>query len=59
MASVLHKAIDQFWGDRYGKIVDPYGHMWGLAQHVEDVAPEEMERRSAAYTSSSQAKSAG
>jgi PhnB protein len=49
---------NQFWGDRYGKIVDPYGHMWGLAQHVEDVAPEEMERRSAAFRSASQAKSA-
>jgi len=37
---------NQFWGDRYGKIRDPFGHQWGLAQHVEDVAPEEMERRS-------------
>ncbi len=37
---------NQFWGDRYGKITDPFGHQWGLAQHVEDVAPEEMKRRS-------------
>jgi len=37
---------DQFWGDRYGKVTDPFGHQWGLAQHVEDVAPEEMKRRS-------------
>jgi PhnB protein len=37
---------NQFWGDRYGKIRDPFGHQWGLAQHVEDVAPAEMERRS-------------
>jgi len=36
---------DQFWGDRYGKFVDPYGHTWGVASHVEDVAPEEMKRR--------------
>jgi PhnB protein len=36
---------NQFWGDRYGKIRDPFGHQWGLAQHVEDVAPAEMERR--------------
>jgi PhnB protein len=36
---------NQFWGDRYGKIRDPFGHSWGLAQHVEDVAPAEMERR--------------
>lgn len=37
---------NQFWGDRYGKLTDPFGHQWGVAQHVEDVAPEEMERRS-------------
>lgn len=36
---------NQFWGDRYGKITDPFGHNWALAQHVEDVAPEEMKRR--------------
>ena len=40
---------NQFWGDRYGKIRDPFGHQWGLAQHIEDVAPEEMERRAAAW----------
>jgi PhnB protein len=40
---------DQFWGDRYGKVRDPFGHQWGLAQHVEDVAPDEMERRSKAW----------
>ena len=49
---------DQFWGDRYGKITDPFGHQWGLAQHVEDVAPEEMQRRSAAMTAK-MAKTAG
>ena len=37
---------NQFWGDRYGKITDPFGHQWGLSQHIEDVAPAEMERRS-------------
>jgi uncharacterized glyoxalase superfamily protein PhnB len=37
---------DMFWGDRYGKFVDPFGHQWGVATHVEDVAPEEMKRRS-------------
>jgi hypothetical protein len=34
-----------FWGDRYGKVLDPFGHQWGVAQHVEDVAPAEMKRR--------------
>src|SRR5229473_2917330 len=29
--------MDQFWGDRYGKVTDPFGHQWGLAQHVEGV----------------------
>ena len=36
---------DQFWGDRYGKLTDPFGHSWGLATHVEDVPPEEMKNR--------------
>ncbi len=36
---------DQFWGDRYGRLSDPFGHHWGMAEHVEDVAPAEMERR--------------
>lgn len=41
---------NQFWGDRFGKIRDPFGHQWALAQHVEDVAPAEMERRAKAWT---------
>ena len=41
---------DMFWGDRYGKVIDPFGHHWGLAQHVEDVAPDEMARRSAEWS---------
>ena len=40
---------DMFWGDRYGKVTDPFGHQWGIATHKEDVAPEEMERRSATF----------
>ncbi len=40
---------NQFWGDRYGKLRDPFGHQWGLAQHVEDVSPEEMKKRSDAW----------
>jgi PhnB protein len=38
---------NQFWGDRFAKIRDPFGHSWGLAQHVEDVAPQELEKRAA------------
>jgi PhnB protein len=36
---------NMFWGDRYGQIVDPFGQQWGIATHVEDVAPEEVTRR--------------
>ena len=38
---------DQFYGDRSGTFEDPWGHRWNVASHVEDVAPEEMERRAA------------
>ncbi len=37
---------DMFWGDRYGTLTDPFGHIWSLATHKEDVAPEEMAKRS-------------
>ncbi len=40
---------DMFWGDRYGSLVDPSGHMWGLATHKEDVASEEMTTRAYAW----------
>ena len=40
---------DQFWGDRMGVLVDPFGQRWSLATHVEDVAPEELETRMAAH----------
>ncbi len=39
------KVETQFYGDRSGKIVDPFGHVWNIATHVEDVSPEEMKRR--------------
>jgi len=39
---------DMFWGDRYGQIVDPFGHIWALCTHKEDVPPEEMARRAQA-----------
>jgi PhnB protein len=52
---------DMFWGDRYGKLTDPFGHQWGLAMHVEDVAPDEMKRRSEEWTAkmAQMAKAAG
>jgi PhnB protein len=36
---------DQFYGDRSGTLIDPFGHMWTISTHVEDVTPEEMQRR--------------
>jgi uncharacterized glyoxalase superfamily protein PhnB len=36
---------DMFWGDRYGKITDPFGHNWGISTHKEDVSEKEMEKR--------------
>jgi PhnB protein len=39
---------DMFWGDRYGKLKDPFGHHWSLATHKEDVSPEDMAKRMAA-----------
>ncbi len=38
---------DQFYGDRNGTITDPFGHVWTIATHIEDVTPEEMKRRMA------------
>jgi uncharacterized glyoxalase superfamily protein PhnB len=39
---------DMFWGDRYAKLSDPFGHKWSMATHIEDVSPKEMDKRTAA-----------
>jgi PhnB protein len=44
-AKALMPVTDMFYGDRFGQVEDPSGHRWGLATHVEDLAPEEMARR--------------
>jgi PhnB protein len=44
--------MDAFWGDRYGKLADPYGHQWGIATHKEDVSPEDMGKRAAEFFAS-------
>lgn len=44
-ATVTMPVEDQFWGDRYGKFADPFGHEWQIATHTEDLTPEEMEER--------------
>jgi uncharacterized glyoxalase superfamily protein PhnB len=47
-ATAAMPPADMFWGDRYGKLVDPFGHHWSMATHVEDLAPEQMQERMAA-----------
>lgn len=44
-ATVTMEVADQFWGDRFGSLTDPFGHSWSIATHVEDVPPEEMAER--------------
>ena len=44
-ATVTTAVEDQFWGDRFGTVTDPFGHVWSIATHVEDVPPEEMAER--------------
>ena len=46
-ATILRPVQNQFYGDRTGSIEDPFGHCWHVATHVEDVSPEEMQRRAA------------
>lgn len=48
-AEVVFPFEKQFYGDEGGRIRDPFGHTWGIGRHVEDVAPEEMARRMAAF----------
>ncbi len=43
--TVMRALTDQFYGDRSGSLKDPFGHQWTIATHVEDVSPEEIERR--------------
>ena len=42
-ATSIQEPTDQFWGDRTGKVSDPFGYRWSLAAHVRDVSPEEMD----------------
>jgi PhnB protein len=50
-AKVLRPLEDQFYGDRAGKLADPFGHLWFCATHKEDVSPEEIGRRAQAMFS--------
>jgi PhnB protein len=46
-AAVLAPLTNMFWGDRWGMVADPFGNTWQLGRHIEDVSPEEMQRRMA------------
>jgi PhnB protein len=49
-AAVLYPLADQFYGERGGRLRDPFGQQWMMSQHIEDVSPEEMARRAAALS---------
>jgi PhnB protein len=49
-AKVIRPVANQFYGDRTGQFQDPYGHVWSVATHIEDVSPEEMKLRAAAFS---------
>jgi PhnB protein len=50
-AEVIYPLADQFYGERGGRIRDPFGQQWMMSQHIEDVPPDEMARRAAAFFS--------
>ena len=52
-AEVVYPLAAQFYGERGGRLRDPFGHQWMLSQHIEDVSPEEMKRRAAELFGSS------
>lgn len=56
-AKSLMEPADMFWGDRYGMVVDPWGHRWGVGTPKEKVSPEEMERRMKQMAEQMQGKS--
>jgi PhnB protein len=44
-ASITMEVADQFWGDRFGAVTDPFGHVWSIATHIEDLTPDEIAER--------------
>ena len=51
-ATITMEVADQFWGDRFGSVTDPFGHVWSIATHIEDVPPDEMAERAKAAMAS-------
>jgi|SRR5579872_2014977 len=52
-AKIVRPPKDQFYGDRTATLTDPFGHEWTIATHIEDVSPEEMQKRAAAMATAS------
>lgn len=52
-ARVTMPVEDMFWGDRYGKLVDPFGHEWSVATHIRDLSPQEIEAAAKSFFSKS------
>ena len=44
---MFHPLADTFWGERFGQIIDPYGHRWGFTQHIRDVPHEDVVKAAA------------
>lgn len=51
-ATVLMPVADQFWGDRYGMLRDPYGHRWSIASRIEDLSPKALYERAESWSQS-------
>lgn len=58
-ATVTMPATNMFWGDRYGKLRDPFGHEWSVATHLEDLSAKELQRRADAWAAEMAAQAAG
>src|SRR5262249_30679134 len=51
-ATIFHPLQDPFWGNCKGQVIDPFGHRWGLTQHIRSVSPDEIARAVAAFGAS-------
>ena len=49
-ATVVMPVADQFWGDRYGILRDPFGHRWSIASRIEDLSPKKLQDRAKAWS---------
>jgi PhnB protein len=56
-ATVLMPVADQFWGDRYGILRDPFGHRWSIASRIEDLSPKKLQDRAKAWATDQESSS--